>query len=95
MVPDSAQEKLLRIIADLLAELHPNLALERQITLDSEIDRDLGLDSLARIELLTRVEKAFDVRLPEKTFAAVETPRDVLRVLQQSPAVPTESPQFA
>ena len=79
-----SHDKLLAIVSELVTELHPEAAAHREITLDSVIDRDLGLDSLARIELLARVEKRFGVRLPEKTFSSVETPRDVLRALRQS-----------
>lgn len=83
MPPDNSQEKLLDILSKLIAELHPNFLMSGEITLDSDIDRDLGLDSLARIELLARVEKAFDAHLPEKAFATIETPRDILRALLQ------------
>jgi acyl carrier protein len=34
---------------------------------------DLGLDSLARVELLHRVEEAFQVRLLKDTFASAAT----------------------
>ena len=74
-------EALLQILAQLLAELHPEAASRLEITLDSRLDRDLGLDSLARMELLARLEKAFAVRLPEKVLTTAETPRDVLRHL--------------
>ncbi len=76
-------ESLLPIIAKLMEELHPEAVLHRQITLDSALDRDLGLDSLARMELLTRLEKEFGVRLPEKVLVQAETPRDLLRHLKQ------------
>jgi acyl carrier protein len=74
-------EALLQILAQLLTELHPEAASRLEITLDSRLDRDLGLDSLARMELLARLEKTFAVRLPEKVLTTAETPRDVLRHL--------------
>lgn len=88
-------ESLLPIIARLMAELHPEAVLQRPITLDSGLDRDLGLDSLARMELLTRLEKEFGVKLPERVLVAAETPRDLLRVLTQEtppPGVATVQP---
>ena len=78
-------EELLDILARLMAELHPEAAARLDITLDSRLDRDLGLDSLARMELLTRLEKSFAVRLPEKVLTTVETPRDLLRHLAAAP----------
>jgi 1-acyl-sn-glycerol-3-phosphate acyltransferase len=46
--------------------------------LDSSIDKDLGLDSLSRAELVGRLEQCFEVSLPERTFASAESPRDLL-----------------
>ena len=51
------------------------------VTLDSSLDRDLGLDSLARVELLSRIEHSFNVRLSEKILADSESPRDLLRAV--------------
>ena len=51
------------------------------VGLDSSLDADLGLDSLARVELVLRLEKDFAVALPEHALATSETPRDLLRFL--------------
>ena len=40
-----------------------------------------GIDSLARMELMLRLEQAFDVRMPEAAMQPAQTPRDVLRAL--------------
>lgn len=58
-----------------------------RVTIDSSLDRDLGLDSLARVELLLRVEQAFGVTLPENTLQIVETPRDLLTALDSASTV--------
>ena len=42
---------LTSIIRDMVVELWPNKG-HRPVTLDSSLDSDLGLDSLARMELL-------------------------------------------
>ena len=72
--------RLLHIIKQLAVELHPELQ-SLAVELDSSLDRDLGLDSLARMELLARLEKQFAIRLSEKVLAEAETPRDLLRHL--------------
>lgn len=54
------------------------------VTADSSLDRDLGLDSLSRMELLLRVERAFGVDLPEDTLARAETVRDLLVALRKA-----------
>jgi acyl carrier protein len=78
---------LLKMIHELAVELHPRRPLKRPVTLDSTLGRDLGLDSLARVELLARIERHFRVTIPERIFADAETPRDLLRaVLGASPS---------
>ncbi len=79
--------RLLGIVRQTLSELRPH---ETQVAvgLHSALDRDLGLDSLGRVELWSRIEREFEVRLPEQLFASAETPADVLDALQRlSPAV--------
>ena len=73
--------RLLEVVRHLATELRPRQAGAEAVSLDSSLDRDLGLDSLARVELLTRIEKAFDATLPEAAFVNSETPRDLLRAL--------------
>lgn len=88
-------ESLLPIITRLSDELHPEGIQHQQITLDSSLDRDLGLDSLARMELFSRLEKAFGLRLPEQVLLAAETPRDLLRCINQeaAPAATSAAPR--
>lgn len=75
-------EKLLGVIAAVAREARPTA--EAQIALDSSLERELGLDSLARVEIVLRLEKAFDTSLPEQALATSETPRDLLRFLLAS-----------
>ncbi|SHO46335.1 AMP-binding protein [Desulfopila aestuarii] len=84
-------DRLLAIITRLATELHPDGTCIQDITLDSGLDRDLGLDSLARMELLTRLEKEYGVRLPEKVLVTAETPRDLLFHLGNAALVASES----
>jgi len=72
--------RLLAIATEVVAELRPGAA-GPGITLDSSFDRNLGLDSLSRVELIARIETAFDVALPENVLSAAESPRDLLRAL--------------
>ncbi len=54
------------------------------MTLDSSLERELGLDSLARVELVLRLEREFEASFPEQALASAETPRDLLRFLLAS-----------
>ncbi len=76
---------LLSAIDKLAQEARPGRAVRAQ--LDSSLERDLGLDSLARVELLARIEQLFQVHLPEDTLVESETPRDLLKALQRAASV--------
>ena len=80
---DGDAEKLLEIVQRTVVELRPQAAEGLRVTLHSVLDRDLGVDSLARVELWSRIEHEFGVRLPETLFASADTPGDVLRVLHR------------
>ena len=85
-VKDPAQA-VLDIVHGLVAELHSGKR-GTTITLDSSLARDLGLDSLARVELLLRIEHALGVSLSEQVLASAETPRDLLRAVLAASAAP-------
>ena len=80
--PDQAAEGLLLLVQQLVAEVHPQRSPGETIGLDSRFEKDLGLDSLTRVELIARVERHFGLALPEHSFAEVETARDLLRAMQ-------------
>ena len=73
--------RLLEMAGSLLAEIHPGQEQSFKPVLDSSLDRDLGLDSLAQVEFLVRIEKSFNISLPEQTLATVDTVRDLLRAV--------------
>jgi acyl carrier protein len=74
-----APDRVLAIVAEVAKEARPHV--EPHATLDASLEKDLGLDSLARVELVLRVEKEFGASLPEQALATSETPRDLLRFL--------------
>ena len=72
---------LLAAMREVVHELHPHLGARADITLDSSLDRDLGLDSLSRMELLARLERRFAATIPEIVMANAETARELLPAL--------------
>jgi len=93
--PEFAPE-LLSLVQDLAWELHPHLRRTVVVALDSDLDRDLGLDSLGRAELVLRIDRAFRVRLPDRLIGEADTPGDLLKALSEAasdrgsrPALPT------
>src|SRR5688572_16947076 len=77
--PEPNSDALLDVVRELASELHP--ARRTSVTLDSTLDRDIGLDSLGRVELVLRVERRFGMNLPEGTLVNAETPRDLLNAV--------------
>jgi len=72
---------LLEVVRQLTEELHAGKGYTLTVALDSLLDRDLGLDSLARVELLGRIERRFAVKLSERDLARSQSPRDLLRAV--------------
>lgn len=85
----AAATALLGVIQELVAELHPHLPSVPMAAMDSSLDRDLGFDSLGRLELLCRIERTFRISLPEQAFSVSETPRDLLRAVRRAASAVT------
>jgi 1-acyl-sn-glycerol-3-phosphate acyltransferase len=93
---EETAESLLEVVRQLTAELQPGRKHLLSVTLDRSLDRDLGLDSLARVELLIRIERTFEIMLSEQVLASAETPRDLLRAVlsASSPRRPRITPDL-
>ena len=63
----------------LAAESHVTTA----INLTDHLEIDLGFDSLARIELITKLEKAFKINIPDKTMAQIFTVQELILAIEQ------------
>ena len=81
---DDLRRDLIVVVRDLVRELHPQRARFIDVALSSRIERDLGIDSLGRTELVLRIERAFHVRLPPTTIGEAETVEDLVRALEQA-----------
>ncbi len=86
---------LLSVVRALVLELHPRRGRRINVALDSKLDKDLGFDSLSRVELLLRIQREFNVNLPEQMFADAETPRDLLDALAAAGAPLAGKPALA
>ncbi len=81
-VARSGAERLYMIVRDLAIELEPSRRETLEVAPDSILDRDLGIDSLARLELSLRIERGFGVRLAEQALMEAVTPADLLSALE-------------
>jgi acyl carrier protein len=78
------RERVLEAIRTLLDELGSQGAVAI-LSASAQLDRDLGLGSLERVELLARLEREFGVRLPDSTAAEANTPEDLASAIFGAP----------
>ncbi len=52
----------------------------------SRLDADLGFDSLARVELLERLERALSVELPPNALESIDTISDITTMMRRAPS---------
>src|SRR5499425_472405 len=81
----AARERVLDVLRALLAELGNEGALS-MLGPQSQLDRELGLGSLERVELLTRLESEFGVRLPDRVAAEANTAEELTAAVLAAPA---------
>ncbi|HYA65247.1 MAG TPA: AMP-binding protein, partial [Burkholderiaceae bacterium] len=82
----AAERVLLDLVSQALPELRENAPVGLRVALESSLDRDLGLDSLARVELLLRIERAFGIDLPQDALSRAESVRDLLDAIAHAPS---------
>ena len=51
----------------------------------SQLERDLGLGSLERVELMARLENAFGVRIADQAATLANTPDDLAAAVMEAP----------
>ncbi len=78
------ERDLIAVVADFVRELHPQRFRFIEIAPSSRIERDLGIDSLGRTELILRIERAFRIGLPGQAIGEAETVHDLMLALEQA-----------
>src|SRR4051812_28968528 len=80
----SHEHDVIGLVRELVRELSPQRLKRGDVTLASRLDRDLGIDSLARTELILRIERTFRVRLAVTAVAEMESVRDLLKAVEHA-----------
>ena len=86
----SVESQSILIIRKLLLELGSASAL-RELERNghsAHLERDLGLGSLERVELMVRLDAAFSVRLPDAVVGESETVRELVDAVIEAQSVP-------
>ena len=76
----SVEERVLSVVRGLARELGGHRA-EQAVVPGASLERDLGLGSLERVELLSRLERTFGDKLDER-FLSLDTPGEIASALQ-------------
>jgi hypothetical protein len=90
------RERVYSAIRDLALELHPAWSGTLVVGPRCDLDRELGYDSLARAELLLRLNRAFGIALPDQLIVEAATAGDVAEaVAAAAPRAAGALPQTA
>src|SRR6266853_6986366 len=83
-------EAVAATVRGFLEELSPHAAV--RVTPDSVLDRDLGLDSLALVELIARLEAALGIPLKEESLLEARTLGDLAAAIPSLSGPPSAAP---
>jgi len=81
MTPADVEKTLLAIVREFLSEFKAERAIQ-QLTLNASLDRDLGIDSLGKVELFLRIEKAFSVKFDDALMIEANSLQDIALAIQ-------------
>src|SRR3954467_10949900 len=80
----SPELELIAVVRELVRELAPQRLKRGDVTLASRLDRDLGIDSLARTELVLRIERAVHGPLAVTAVAELDSVGDLLKAVESA-----------
>jgi 1-acyl-sn-glycerol-3-phosphate acyltransferase len=75
--PPTVEDRVRQLVDAFVGELGTT-PVRGRVALDDVLDRDLGIGSLERVELLTRLEEALDVRFPDSVLGEAESVQDLV-----------------
>lgn len=84
------ESQLINVVRQLILE-NNHVSHDQPISLSFSINKQLGLDSLGRAELFTRIEKEFNVQLRDEVMRQAETLQDIVMALKNDT---TATPYF-
>src|SRR6187549_3851998 len=83
---EGAEERVLAVVRALAQEVGGGRA-ARAVAPGASLDREIGLGSLEKVELIARLEAAFG-RTFDDRYLALDTPREFARLLVDAPPDP-------
>jgi acyl carrier protein len=77
----ATNEQILQQIQDMLHQILPKDVL--RVTIELDLMNDLDLDSLKVMELLEKLEDAYDISIPINILAGIRTVGDLVEEIQK------------
>lgn len=77
---EEIESELLLVTRQFLLEQESDYGL-RAVSLEASLERQLGIDSLGKVELFHRIEKKFHVHLKDQTMAEADTLKAIARAI--------------
>jgi 1-acyl-sn-glycerol-3-phosphate acyltransferase len=87
---DQIQQRLLSLTQQFMQELQPGRLSRLNLDLRTRLDKDLGLDSLSRVELLLRINRDFGIELGESALTEAESCGDLLELVVKAEPAPLQ-----
>ncbi|MGZ6449728.1 MAG: AMP-binding protein, partial [Pseudobdellovibrionaceae bacterium] len=84
----ASPDEVLRAAEKILADLSTHRPAKTPLHLHDTLEKNLSLDSLARVEFLSRMENRFQCRFSEQDFAEIENLHDVFLKILKSQGLP-------
>lgn len=73
------EQRVVEVVTELVRELRG--AQSSPVSLRDSLERDLGISSLERVELLIRLERVFKIRLGDTAMTTAESPADLVTAI--------------
>ncbi|HJU05497.1 MAG TPA: acyl carrier protein [Nitrospiraceae bacterium] len=86
MTPSTVEDRIRIALADYLKRSPSSIRPEQSLR------DDLGLDSMATIELLFRIEEVFDIQIPDEDLQRLVTIADVIAYVEGRLPTPAPAP---
>lgn len=91
MSENNVEDKLLSLVHAFLVKLERHRS-AMAVTLHAQLDKDLGIDSIGKVELFHEVEDAFNIHLPDSVLGSALTVNDIAKAIKTAhPQVQVES----
>jgi acyl carrier protein len=92
--PQSTRDAdVVALVAELVQELRGDRGGGPDVSRSSRLERDLGIDSLGRTELILRIERRFAVQLPLAVMGQIDTVADLIKAINAAGCAPALGPE--